>query len=45
LILTGKLEEDVIFSNITVEGNLDVFGLDTDNYSFEGITVEGDTTI
>ncbi|OMC86762.1 bifunctional metallophosphatase/5'-nucleotidase [Viridibacillus sp. FSL H7-0596] len=46
LIITGTVSEDIIISNIKVEGNLDLSAVkgDSDN-SFENIEVTGETNI
>ena len=45
LKLTGKSTESLTFSNIKVEGNLDISGIEGSNISLNGIEVTGDTTL
>ncbi|RYI28975.1 bifunctional metallophosphatase/5'-nucleotidase [Bacillus infantis] len=45
LILTGSPEGDVTFKNIKVQGNLDISAVENSGISFEGITVDGETTL
>ena len=45
LILTGKATENLTFSNIKVEGNIDVSGIEGSTINLTGIEVKGDTTL
>ncbi|MGG3887962.1 hypothetical protein [Metabacillus fastidiosus] len=42
LILTGTPSAKLTFSNIIVEGNLDVSKVEADDVDFDTITVNGD---
>ena len=45
LKLTGTAAESLTFSNIKVEGNLDVSGVQGSTINLSGIEVTGDTTL
>ena len=45
LKLTGKSTESLTFSNIKVEGQLDISGVEGSTFNLSGIEVAGDTTL
>ena len=45
LILTGTVKDGLSFTNVQVEGNLDLSKLNTEKVNIDGITVKGETIL
>jgi len=45
LIITGAVKDELSFSNVQVEGNLDLSETDAKKINFDGITVTGETIL